>query len=115
MIEKLLKSYFPLQEESLSEFHERYTGYGNGLYDYLAKHQPEIYDKITLYRSLGNQQMDSLAYYENGVHSFVVQLEPEGEVIVLWNEEIQTEYGTWEPLDYRNIVEYIQVFLLVKS
>ena len=83
------------QEETLDKLLERYSGFGRNLYQLLEEKLPHVFSELRFYQERSYQTGDSYAVYDNADNSFAIQLDPDIEVIVLWNREIQTEIGTW--------------------
>jgi hypothetical protein len=59
---------------------------------------PEVFLNLSFYQQTTYQSDDSYALYDdknNPEKSFVIQLDPLCEVIVIWNQNIHTEIGAW--------------------
>lgn len=98
MIGNLLTSKEGFQKETLEKVQERYSGFGGNLYNLIEEQLPEVFLKLSFYQQTTCQIEDSYALYEdrdNPEKSFVIQLDPLCEVIVIWNLNIHTEIGTW--------------------
>jgi len=93
----LLPSPEKFHEETLDELQERYSGFGRDLYQLIKEKIPHVFSNLRFYQGINYQMGDSYAVYEdpNPGKSFAIQLDPDIEVIILWNSAIQTEIGSW--------------------
>ena len=96
----LLSSHSPLEAETIDEFSQRYEGYGKGLYAYLERNDRALYDQLQLFRAkAGNHQpADSYAILTVADTEIAIQLDPECAMIIVWDEDVQVEFGEWEEL-----------------
>lgn len=109
-------SYFSINEEftheNINDFSDRYKGFGKDIYEIIKQELPDIYARLKYYRNTIGQTGDSYAEFMDDYHHFAIQLEPIGEVIVLWNKTKQIEIGTWSEDEYRETINYIKNELL---
>lgn len=115
MITDLLPSNEEFQEETLNKVYERYSGIGRDLYQLIEEKLPQVFSNLRFYQGTNYQIGDSYAVYEdpdNHGKSFAIQLDPDIEVIVLWNSEIQTEIGSWVEKPEKEAILFIQDELL---
>jgi hypothetical protein len=99
-------------EETYADFENRYSGFGKDIYLKIKEILPEVFYKLTFYQRQTFQTEDSYAEYNVDIISFVIQLDPLCEVIVLWNGQKQTEIGTWSASEYDEAVNFIKSDLL---
>lgn len=111
----LLSDSFNYNEETYADAMERYSGFGAKLFEVLKSRIPEVLQKLRFFQSISYQQEDVYAVYENGSTSFVIQLEPVGEVICIWNDTVSTEIGSWSENEYEEAVQFIITDLLNKG
>lgn len=108
---ELLPSNQEFQEESLDKVHERYSGFGRDLYRLIGERLPYVLINLRFYQGMNYQMGDSYALYENPDNpgrSFAIQLDPDIDVIILWNSEIQTEIGNWVRNPEEEAIIFIQ-------
>lgn len=98
--------------ESIIEFENRYTGFGNKLFSILELDLPNLYSHLTFYQNI-NQPEDGVAVYDDSKHSFAIQLDPLIEVIVLWNENNSIEVTSDDGQEYETAIKFIKNKLLV--
>jgi hypothetical protein len=103
-------------EEYIPESHEeagrRYSGFGKDLYRQIEQRFPDVFRNLQYYQRMTIQAEDSYAIYNNHQNSFCIQLDPECEKIILWNEEKQIEIGHWSDNEYEDALHFIQSELL---
>jgi hypothetical protein len=87
---------------------KRYSGFGKDLYKLIKQEIPIVFEKLVFYKRISIQQEDSYAIYTDKEKSFAIQLDPLCEVIVLWNENIHTEIGTWSEDVYEEAIGFIE-------
>ncbi|MFT5618991.1 MAG: hypothetical protein ACI85I_002228 [Arenicella sp.] len=92
------------KEETLLEFEERYIGFGKKLYSILIEKWPFIIDNFKFYKNEETHTEHSYALYESETETFVIQLAPLCEVIVIWNENYTVEIGTWHENEYEEAI-----------
>jgi len=104
-------------EENFDDVLIRYTRFGKELYSIIKKELPNVFNKLKFYRATkstekyvyGAQLEDSYAIYNDGKIMFSIQLEPESEVICLYNWETGIEIGDWEQNDYyKQSIDFIK-------
>lgn len=111
MIGNILTSKEGFQQETLDQVQERYSGFGGNLYQLMEEQIPEIFLKLSFYQQTTYQNEDSYALYkdsDNPEKSFVIQLDPLCEVIVIWNHNIHTEIGAWSEDPELESIKFIQ-------
>ena len=111
MMGNILTSKDGFQEETLDKVQERYSGFGGNLYQLMEEQIPEIFLKLSFYQQTTYQSEDSYAVYEdrdNPEKSFAIQLDPLCEVIVIWNQNIHTEIGSWSEDPEFESIKFIQ-------
>jgi hypothetical protein len=83
-------------EENYKDVLNRYSGFGIGLFLLINDQLPDIFSCLRFFRSVTYQTADVYATYETAEKAFAIQLDPDIEVICLWNNDIShTEIGTW--------------------
>ena len=103
----LLNTAWAYSTETVGEFRSRYTRFGSGFYDHLSAHMPECFHKLRFYRADTFQTEDSFAVFEAD-HPFAIQLDPDCEVICLWDSDVHAEIGTWSPDPYAEACRFIR-------
>ncbi|GAA4354880.1 hypothetical protein GCM10023185_17130 [Hymenobacter saemangeumensis] len=95
----------------------RYSGFGKHLFEKLDSHFPGILSNFRFFQPQGSQQGDVWAYYEDDPVQFSVQLEPSGEVILLWddNAENSIEIGPWWSSEYEAAIAFIEEVFFGKA
>jgi len=99
------------QEETLDNVLVRYSGFGKDLYRLLQEKLPQVFSNLRFYQGTTHQSEDSYAVYldpDNPRESFAIQLDPLCEVIVIWNQKIHTEIGTWSSDPELESIVFIQ-------
>ncbi len=104
----ILLPKFNFRNESFEDFKNRYNGFGKDLYQHIQNEIAPVFNNLQLYRSTNFQTSDSYAIFDNGKHTFAMQLDPESEMIILWNENTQNEFGTWTDDLYVEIINEIR-------
>lgn len=110
----LLKNHSPLERENNLQFANRYKGYGKDLYAYLEDHDKAFYDKLKFFKAKDNTINDSYALYSDNGKSLVIQLDPDCQTIIIWDEYTENEYGIWSDLNYSVIYQYLTTLILAK-
>jgi hypothetical protein len=109
----------PLNDDFVTEKYcdmlTRYSGFGCEIFSVLQERLPEIFAKLEFFRATKYQTGDVYAIYDDGAKAFSIQLDPDIEVIVLWNEQIQTEIGEWSKDVYGDAISFIHDELLGKK
>ena len=83
------------EQENYQEFNARYKGFGKDIYSKMNRELPFVLDNIKLYKKVDYQLPDSFSVFDNGKSTFAIQLDPECEVIIIWNKKTQIEFGNW--------------------
>lgn len=106
----------PANENFVSEEYPdmvaRYSGFGTKIFSILQERLPAVFEKLQFFRGIKYQPEDVYAIYDNRTHAFGIQLDPQCEVIVLWNKQIQTEIGAWSKDICEEAIGFIQTELL---
>jgi hypothetical protein len=81
----------------------RYTGFASDLFPRLYAVLPSLRGRFRFFRDPGTDDLWSVC--EVGPHSFGLQLDPDIEVICLWDVGYHEEVGCWppqlpDPVDY---------------
>jgi len=84
-------------KEDFSQFNFRYSGSCKNFYRKLNSELPEIFSKLIFYRNFTHD--DSFAEFLTNELSFVVQLDPDCQVIVLFNNETTVEFSVYDNKD----------------
>lgn len=90
----LLNPSIAYEPETETSAITRYTGFGSGLFDAIYTELPSLVGTFTFFRD--NKSPDVWAISNTNSATFGVQLDPEIEVICLWNESTFDEIGAWE-------------------
>ena len=104
-------------EETYEEFEERYTGFLSDFYLQLKQELPESFLKLTFHKKRREDSMtfyesDSFACYENGSKSFVIQIDPECESIIVIGHNLHHEWGRfWSKDPYTDALQSIRIIL----
>ena len=114
MSRELIEERQDFLKENSNEVVKRFSGFGKDLYAQIEAQLPDIFSKLTYYRRISCQTDDSYALYEHPTQSFAIQLEPKGEVIVLWNATKFIEIGFWSQNPCEDAISYIKKELLNK-
>ena len=80
--------------ETESEALGRYQGFGAELYPRIWRHYPHLRSHFTFLKDRATDDVWSVCV--RGASSFGIQLDPDIEVICLWNSEGGQEIGDWE-------------------
>ncbi|GAA3924479.1 hypothetical protein [Hymenobacter algoricola] len=110
----LLPASLRFAEESYAEAQTRYSGFGKDSFPRLEARFPGFISKLRFFHPQEYQSEDVWAVYEDASVQFGIQLDPDCEVIVLWNKnpENSIELGTWWDDASDIAIRYIeQVFL----
>ena len=73
----------------------RYTGFGRAVFDSLWHVHPHLRDGFQFFRDSSNQSEDIWSFCTTGSREFGLQLDPDIEVICLWDDSGAVEIGTW--------------------
>ncbi|MBT3817082.1 MAG: hypothetical protein HOE80_03365 [Candidatus Magasanikbacteria bacterium] len=93
--------------ETIESVTKRYNGFGYKLFQKLKQYHPNIYSKVVFYRSKTYQSEDVYAVCEGIPNEFMIQLDPDCEVIVLSNGKNTVEIGSWSDDEYIEAIECI--------
>ena len=117
MQNELLGNCQEYQEESFSEFLQRYKGFGKEIHSEIRKELPNVFNKLKFYRAVKSTgkcvgaypfMKDSYAIYESENLEFEIQLDPESEIIIIYNFEKVFEVGTWSEDIYSESISFIK-------
>ena len=100
-IDPRLKPGLHFVEESEEDALKRYDGFGADAFPALWRRFPELRTGFEFFRNPETDDLWSLC--RNSQMEFGLQLDPDLEVICLWNKQEQIEIGTW----YENPIEYV--------
>ncbi|MBC6990067.1 hypothetical protein [Hymenobacter sp. BT491] len=88
---------------------QQYSGFGKDIFKHLEQTIPGVISAFRFFRSTTSQTEDLYAVYEKGELSFAVQLDPDCEVICLWNlKGLHHEIGTWALDPYAEALQFIE-------
>ena len=105
---KLLSDGWEYTEETIDDVSNRYHGFGSKIFILMEKELPIYYQNLRLYRSISYQVDDVFCICEGLGHDFGIQLDPDCEVICLWDEIIHIEIGNWSNDEYREAIDFIK-------
>ena len=80
-------------DESEEQAFSRYTGFGLAVFDELWRRFPEFRDHFRYFRD--PRSNDIWSHCKFAKREFGLQLDPDIEVICLWNESGSVEIGDW--------------------
>ena len=103
----LLNPNVEYEEESESDAFFRYSGFGKELFNSIYKKYPKLKGVFKFFRDPGTQ--DIWAICETSEFSFGVELDPDIEVICLWNGSDFEEIGTWQENPEEYAIERIKI------
>jgi hypothetical protein len=92
-ISPLLQAHLNLAPEDEASSLARYKRFGAGFYAQLYSEHPELRGKFRFFRDSDTEDIWSVC--ETEAYSFGVQLDPDTEVICLWDNGWSDEIGTW--------------------
>ena len=126
MLSELLGNCQEYEGETYEEFLNRYKGFGKEIYTKLKDELPSIFNDLKFYSAVRSTEKcvgnfpyieDSYAIFDDGEIMFIIQLDPETEVICLSNWKTQIEIGVWEQIDfYKESIDFIKKeFLKTKN
>lgn len=96
-------------QEEYAEFEARYEGFGYLFFATLNEAHPHIFDAMRFYRNTRWQTQDAFAVCVTP-DPFAVQLDPDCEVICLWNTHEWVEIGAWSATYERDAMEWVVDF-----
>ena len=111
---ELLNVGWSYTTESLDECTARYLRFGSELYHRMADTLPECFAALRYFRADDHQTEDSFAICDIA-HPFGIQLDPDCEVICLWDSQTHIEIGTWSADPYAEAFDFIRLHFLVAS
>jgi hypothetical protein len=91
----LLPAGFGFEEETFAEVSTRYAGFGRGVFAALEATSPAAFAALRFYRATIYQQGDVYAVCRWGDGEVAIQLDPDCEVICVWDHNTHTEIGAW--------------------
>ena len=117
MFNELLGDCQEYKEETYLEVLDRYNGFGKGIYKKLQIELPNIFSNLKFYHAIKSTEKcvgyfpeceDSYAIFDDGVKTFIIQLDPLSEVLIVNNYEISIETGYWSPDEYTDVINFIK-------
>ncbi|MCC3157087.1 hypothetical protein LJ737_07545 [Hymenobacter sp. 15J16-1T3B] len=108
----LLPANSTFVEEEYQDVLNRYSGFGIGLFPLINNQLPSVFNCLRFFRSMMHQTEDVYATYETTEKAFAIQLDPDIEVICLWNDDMQTEIGDWYEEPNAEALKFIITHLL---
>jgi hypothetical protein len=115
MTEPLLPTHFVFQPETYEAMRSRYDGFGLDVFEAMKSSMPSVFEALRFYRESSHQPSDVYAVCHWNQTSFAIQLDPDCEVICLWDRSIQTEIGTWESDPASAALDFIQAHFTTKG
>lgn len=104
----LLNDSWEYIQESQDDVVARYDGFGKKLFDVMSAVLPRCYQGLKFYRAISHQTEDVFAICESVGHDFGIQLDPDCEVICLWDKSTYIEIGCWSEDEYSESIEFIK-------
>lgn len=104
---ELLPASLNFVEETHAEATQRYHGFGQDFFSELTNQLPSLAKSFKFYRNTDGTD-DVWAICQQGPIQFGVQLDPDIEVICVWNETEQEEIGDWQPPPIQYAIEWIK-------
>lgn len=86
----------------------RYTGFGLDFIAALKSSLPSAFDALSFYRAAKHQHSDVYAVCRWTQTTFAIQLDPDCEVICLWDGSTHIEIGTWESSPSSAAIDFIR-------
>jgi hypothetical protein len=117
MLHELLDDCQEYKEETYLEVLKRYNGFGQEIYTKLKHELPQIFNNLKFYRATKStekcvgyfpQVENSYAIYDNNIISFGIQLNPESEVLAVFNFDVAFEADYWSENVYFVTMEFIK-------
>ncbi|WP_196161761.1 hypothetical protein [Reinekea sp. G2M2-21] len=105
---KLLNDGWEYESESLNEVLSRYDGFGCRLFEFMEAELPKHFQSLKFYRAKSYQTEDAFAICSGLGHDYGIQLDPDCEVICLWDGSAHIEIGYWSENEYRESIEFIK-------
>jgi hypothetical protein len=104
---ELLNKSWSYTTDFLDDGARHYSGFGSELYHRMADTLPECFAALRYFRAEDYRTADSYAVCEIA-HPFAIQLDPDCEVICLWDSQTHVEIGTWSPDPYAEAFDFIR-------
>ena len=98
---------FGFESESIENVRKRYSGFGIALFKLIEDCHEEVCDRLAFYRSTTHQNNDVYAVCSNKNNSCAIQLDPDTEVICLWNKTVRTEITSWSENPEHEALEFL--------
>jgi len=105
---KFLNNYWEYTPETLKEASSRYNGFGCKLFEIMSFELPDHFRHLKFFRAISPQTDDVFCVCEGIGHDYGIQLDPDCEVICLWDEETHIEIGYWSDDEYKESIEFIK-------
>ncbi|MCE2596673.1 hypothetical protein K6Y31_17940 [Motilimonas cestriensis] len=105
---KLLNDGWVYESVSFEEVSDRYKGFGRDLFNLIANDLPSHFSNLKFYKSKTYQDEDVFAICEGLGHDYGIQLDPDCEVICLWDGNTHIEIGTWSENEYEESILFIK-------
>lgn len=105
--ETILDRGWTYREETLGKLQARYSGFGIGIYRRIENELPGIFRNLRFYQSNVLQREDSYAVCELDP-PFTIQLDPDCEVIILADQTIHIEIGTWSSDPCQEAIDFMR-------
>jgi hypothetical protein len=94
-VSSLLPEGFGFEEETFAQVSTRYAGFGRGVFTALEAASPAAFAALRFYRATIYQQGDVYAVCRWGDGEVAIQLDPDCEVICVWDRGAHVEIGAW--------------------
>ncbi len=104
----LLNKTLKYKSESIQEVLNRYSGFGADIFSKISEFYPELYSNLKYYRAIAVQTNDVFAVCENIANEFAIQLDPDIEIICIWDEKNSIEIGDWATDEYQEAMSFIE-------
>ncbi len=102
---RLIQPSIDFCTETEADALERYDGFGRAVFDALFESHPQLRGGFQFFRDPHSK--DVWSYYSGNVREFGLQLDPDIEVICLWDGSESTEIGTWADDPVADAVEWV--------
>ena len=81
--------------------------FGIALFKLIEDCHEEVCDRLAFYRATTHQNNDVYAVCSNKNNSCAIQLDPDTEVICLWNKTVRTEITSWSENPEHEALEFL--------
>lgn len=98
-------------EEEYNQFLDRYAGFGKDVVLALIGTKIAKTSDFKFYKSSGKQECDAFFVFVSKNCEFVLQLDPECEVVVVWDEIERVEFTSWSD----DVVQEVMLYLKNKG